>query len=186
VDERFLLLLKDPGIFPFLCAIDAELAEREQAKGCPRCGSHQFHCGDYPRKPRGCPEAFREAFATRLSVCCAGCRKRVTSPSVRFLGQRVYVAPVLALVFPRGSSSGHWLSRELGVPVRTVDRWRAWWRGAFRWTPFWQRHRADFVQLCEEQLPANVLERFEADSLVQRLLLFLRFLSPLSTRVLHA
>jgi hypothetical protein len=180
------LLLKDPGIFPFLLAIDEELLQREVAKGCPRCGGRKFHRGDFPRKPRGCPERFSGDFAERLSVCCARCRKRVTSPSVRFLGQRVYVAPVLALVSPRGASSRNWLSKELSIPVRTVDRWRAWWRRDFRSSAFWQLKRADFVEISEEQFPRSILERFQAANLVHRLLLFLRFLSPLSTRVLHA
>ena len=181
-----LLLLKDPGIFPFLMRIDEELAQREQAKGCPRCGSGDFHCGDYPRKPRGCPERFREAFSRRLSVCCARCRKRLTAPSVRFLGQRVYVEPALALVSPRGSSSANGLSQELGVPVRTIQRWRAWWRRQFRSTPFWQMRRAHFVEISEEKFPTSMLERFQAASHVQQLLLFLRFLSPLSTRAVYA
>lgn len=183
MDERFLLLLKDPGIFPFLMAIDEDLAQRERAKGCPRCGSSDFHCGDYPRKPRGCPERFLEAFSRRLSVCCASCRKRLTPPSVRFLGQRVYVGPALALVSPRGLSGANGLSRSLGVPVRTVQRWRVWWRRQFRSTPFWQMRRAHFVEVSEEEFPASMLERFQADSHVQQLLLFLRFLSPLSNRV---
>jgi hypothetical protein len=186
MDEKFLLLLKDPGIFPFLMRIDEELAQREQAKGCSRCGSRDFHCGDYPRKPRGCPERFLEAFSTRLSVCCANCRKRLTPPSVRFLGQRVYIGPALALVSPRGSCSANGLSRDLGVPGRTVQRWRVWWRRQFRSTPFWQMRRARFVEISEEELPTSMLERFQADSHLQQLLLFLRFLSPLSSRVSYA
>lgn len=183
---ELLLLLKEPGIFPFLATIDEELAALERAKGCARCGSRQFHCGDYPRKPRGCPAVFREAFGKRLSICCARCRKRLTPPSVRFFGRRVYVAPALALVSPRGTSSGPCLSRELGVPVRTVQRWRRWWREGFRVSPFWQLRRADFVQVCEEGVPASLLERFQAQSLAERLLLFLRFLSPLSTSAAYA
>ena len=41
-----------------------------------------------------------EAQCLRLSFCCdrEGCRKRVTPPSVRFLGRKVYLAAVMILI----------------------------------------------------------------------------------------
>jgi hypothetical protein len=105
--------------------------------------------------------------------------------SVRFLGRRVYLAALFVLVSPRGTNSASWLTTHLGVPARTVDRWRAWWRRDFCSTPFWQLKRADFVEICEQQLPASILDRFQADSPLQRLLLFLRFLLPSNCRVLN-
>ncbi len=82
----------------FLFTIDKDLAETARKKGC-RCGGH-LHCAHYPRKPRGTPEQLTEAQCVRLSFCCDrdGCRKRVTPPSVRFLGRKVYLGAVVVLV----------------------------------------------------------------------------------------
>lgn len=47
-----------------------------------------------------CAAAVEPHYRKRLSFCCArpGCRRRVTPPSVRFLGRRLYVAAVVVLV----------------------------------------------------------------------------------------
>ena len=56
-----------------------ELAAQVRADGC-RCGG-ALHRADYPRKPRGCPVDVRPDFLSRLSFCCALCRRRSTSTS---------------------------------------------------------------------------------------------------------
>jgi hypothetical protein len=177
-------LLQDPGLYPMLVAIDEELTAATRAQGCSHCGA-KLHEGGFPRKPRGCPARYRAAFSWRTSLDCSRCRQRTMPASVRFLSRRVYLAAVFVLVSPCGTSSASWLTRHLGVPIRTVDRWRAWWRSEFRSTPFWQLKRAHFVEICEQQLPQSILERFQAESPLQRLLLFLRFLLPLNGRVLN-
>jgi hypothetical protein len=177
-------VLQDPGLYAMLIAIDEELTATKRARGCPHCGA-KLHDGGFPRKPRGCPARYRAAFSRRTSLDCSRCRQRTMPASVRFLSRRVYLAAVFVLVSPRGTTTASWLTKHLGIPVRTVDRWRAWWRHDFRSTPFWQLERAHFVEICEQYLPGSILERFQADSPLQRLLLFLRFLLPLSTRVLH-
>ena len=68
-----------------LKGIDLELSRRSIARGCQLCGG-PLHVADYPRKPRGVPEAVDEAFSTRYSACCGHCRRRCTPPSVRFQG----------------------------------------------------------------------------------------------------
>jgi hypothetical protein len=174
------LVLKDPGLYPLLVAIDEELAAETRALGCKHCGS-KLHEGGFPRKPRGCPARVQAVFAWRTSYDCSSCRGRTMPPSVRFLHRRVYVATVFALVSPRGNASTSWLSKQLQVPVRTVDRWRRWWREDFARTPLWQALRGQFLPPPEAQtLPAGLLERLRGVSPAQRLTRLLRLLVPLS------
>jgi hypothetical protein len=87
-------LFADARLYDYLLVLDRELSERARHAGCPRCAG-RLHSASYPRKPRGGP---RGAHARRFSLCCARCRKRVTPPSVRFLGRRVYYGVVVVLV----------------------------------------------------------------------------------------
>ena len=82
----------------FLFAVDQDLAETARKQGCP-CGG-RLHCANYLRKPRGTPDQLPEPQRLRLSFCCDrdGCRKRVTPPSVRFLGRKVYLGAVVILI----------------------------------------------------------------------------------------
>ena len=121
-------LLQDPKFLTLLLRIDHEFAAQCRADGCP-CGG-DLHRADYPRKPRGCPRSMRGAYSSRLSFCCAVCRKRSTSLSVRFLGRRVYLALAVVLVSGSRSAStptGVRLGAELGVARQTLQRWQAWW-----------------------------------------------------------
>ena len=175
-------LLQDPAFFFLLLRIDEELASKARASGCS-CGG-VLHSARYPRKPRGCPAQVREHYGWRFSFCCARCDRRATPASVRFLGRRVYVGVVLTLVSSTGSATAQHLAQQLGVSVRTLNRWREWWRRDFLRTPFWQSMRARFTAPApSEGVPQSLLERFDADSVAQRRVLLLRFLAPLSTRV---
>jgi hypothetical protein len=79
-------LLLDSTFHRLLLAIDRELAETTRQKGCP-CGG-VLHLSNYPRSPLGLPAQFRPDYDMRFSFCCDACRKRITSPSVRFFGRR--------------------------------------------------------------------------------------------------
>ena len=81
-------LPRSASFWSFLLAVDEDLAEKTRKKGCP-CGG-RLHCANYLRKPRGTPDQLPEPQRLRLSFCCDrdGCRKRVTPPSVRFLGRK--------------------------------------------------------------------------------------------------
>ncbi|MBS4020122.1 MAG: hypothetical protein KGZ68_18005 [Dechloromonas sp.] len=175
------VLLQDPNFFHLLLRIDEELAREARAGGCA-CGG-VLHRANYPRKPRGCPSAVRSDFAARLSFCCAACRKRTTSRSVRFLGRRVYLALAVVLGSARHAGQNPAAARlagTLAVPVRTLQRWRAWWREQFPRTALWQARGAHFLPpVAIERCPASLLERFAGDAAPQ-LLRLLVFLTPLT------
>ncbi len=179
-------LLRDSTFFLFLLAVDRDLAKQVRAKGCPHCGS-ALHFGRYARKPRGIPQGLPPEYDLRESLCCSadGCRKRVRPPSLRFFGRRVYVGPVfvLACVMIHGITEKRAaMLRELvGVTIRTLARWRTWWRKAFPNTTFWRAARARFAPPVDESLlPASLLERFCQPAASDHLLTVLRFLGPLT------
>jgi hypothetical protein len=159
-------VLQDPAFFHFLTRIDEDFAAATRLGRCRGCEG-ALHVADYPRKPRGCPAAVREDYSWRLSFTCGRCDGRATSPSVRFAGRRVYLAVVLMLSSPRGSSSGQALCDLLSIPARTLKRWRTWWRKDFPLTPFWQSMRERFMPpVGTEQLPhsiAPLLQQMIAD-----------------------
>jgi hypothetical protein len=122
-------------------------------------------------------------YSSRLSFCCAVCRKRATSLSVRFLGRRVYLA--LAVVLVSGSrtastSTGVRLGAELGVARQTLQRWQAWWVEQFPLTPLWRATCARFMPpVLEAHLPVELIARF-AGPAHEALLRLLIWLSPVS------
>lgn len=174
-------ILQDPKFFRLLLCIDQELAGELKAGGCA-CGG-VLHRADYPRKPRGCHAEVRSQFESRWSFCCNRCRKRSTSMSVRFLGRRVYlaVAVVIASVQRAGSSApAAQLALALSVPVRTLERWRGWWRAQFPLTALWRGAGGRFMPpVASGDLPASALERF-AGTPAQSMRHFLMFLTPLT------
>ncbi len=121
----------------------------------------------------------RGEYSSRLSFCCALCRKRSTSLSVRFLGRRVYLA--LAVVLVSGSrtastSTGVRLGAELGVAPQTLQRWQAWWIEQFPLTPLWRAQCARFMPpVPQAQLPGELIARFAgpAHEALMRLLIWL-------------
>jgi hypothetical protein len=178
-------LFSTPSFFRLLLSIDQDIASTARQAGC-QCGG-TLHRAAYPRKPRGVPAQERDRFITRLSFCCASCRKRTTPASVRFLGRRVYVGLVLTLVSQRKLTprAMHPVLQALSISRRTLDRWRQWWREDFRLTPLWQLGRARFIPpVVESELPESLRHRFEIADHDNQFTQLLRFLSPLSTRIL--
>lgn len=173
-------LFADERLYDYLLAIDRELAEQARRAGCPRC-TGRLHAASYPRKPRGGLRRWRDgAHARRLSLCCACCRKRVTPPSVRFLGRRVYYGVVVVLACARALTRARLDELEglLGVDRRTVQRWRRWWRETLVRSPWWRVARARFLPPLEERrLPSALLARFAAADPVQRMVEVLAFLA---------
>jgi len=179
-------VLSDSRFYAALTRFDQDLAAQVRAAGCG-CGG-RLHSARYPRKPRGGPPDLGREYEWRLSFCCAeeSCRRRVTPASVRYLGRRVYLGVVVVLVsaMEQGLSLRRVaaLNHHLGIGLRTLRRWRQWWRSAFTGSPFWRGARGRFVPpVCESVLPQALIERF-GGSAAERVLSVLAFLSPLTTR----
>lgn len=178
-------LLGDEQFLSWLLSCDRDLAEAARQLGCPECGG-RLHQSNFPRKPRGGPPATDPQQDQRFSFCCCedGCRHRVTPPSLRFLGRRVYLATVVILtqVLRSGASPARVseLEQLVGASARTLRRWRRWWQTTFAASRFWQAARG---QLCDRldprELPHALLDRFGGDARA-RLHGLLRFLSPIS------
>lgn len=180
--------LVDARVWMLLLRADRELAAEARAGGCA-CGG-RLHSARYRRKPRrrGLPEELRAEYGWRESLCCARCRKRLTPPSLRFLGRRVYLGALVVLVsaMTGGVTAARWARVEalVGVSLRTLQRWRAWWLRSFRRTAFWKGARGRLVPAVEEsRLPASLLDRFTTPSerAGDGLVRCLRFLSPITT-----
>lgn len=177
-------LLTDARFHASLLKLDQEAAAAARAGGCPRC-SGSLHTSNFPRKPRGGPPLPAE-HDIRLSLCCSrdGCRSRVTPPSMRFLGRRVYWAAVVILVSSLRNGPTPTLMRRLqelvGMSRRTVESWCKWWRSAFCEGDFWREASGAFVPpVSATSLPSSLHARFTGDE-EKRLLGVLRFLGPIT------
>ena len=171
----------------FLFSVDQDLAQSAREKTCP-CGG-RLHRANYPRKPRGAEDLPKD-YSYRFSFCCArdGCRKRVTPPSVRFLGRKVYLFAVVVLVsaMRQGPSPRRvrTLSQLFGADRRTIARWQVFWREYVPQTPFWKSARGRLSATADIIiLPWSLLEAFlGGDNPCQQWGQLLRFLSPITTR----
>ena len=178
------IFFSDARFHTALLEADRQLASEAQARGCIVCGG-TLHAAHFPRKPRGGPPLPSE-HDVRLSFCCGrdGCRKRVTPPSLRFLGRRVYFATVvvLASVLRHGPTPTRMrrLQELVGVSRRTVERWCRWWRTAFVEDPFWRVISAALMPpVGVALLPSSLLDRFDGDN-ETRLVALLRCLGPIT------
>ena len=113
-------LLADAGFFQRLRSLDFEVFATVKAQPCRLCGG-KLDTSHFPRKPRGAGEQEEQ----RFSLCCRteGCRRRVTPPSLRFLGRKVFSAWVVILVLDFGREMG----LERFISRRTLSRWRQFW-----------------------------------------------------------
>ena len=170
----------------FLLAVDQDLAETIRTQGCS-CGG-RLHFANYLRKPRGTPIQLPKEQRLRLSFCCDrdGCRKRVTPPSVRFLGPKVFLGPIVILISAMRQGPTPRRVRELFARFRadrrTIARWQVFWRDLFPQTPFWKLARARLVPLVEIiTLPYSLVDFFLArHHRCRGWMLLLRFLSPIT------
>jgi hypothetical protein len=135
-------LLQEVRLYLRLQQQDDDLATEARAAGC-HCGG-RLHSARYRRKPRGGPAGIGDEYGRRWSFCCAeeGCRRRVTPPSVRFLGRKVYLGAVVVVLaaLRQTASAVRFASvrRYIGVSWRTLRRWAAWWRDDFASGRFWK------------------------------------------------
>lgn len=171
----------------FLYEVDRDLAETRRKQGCPCCRG-RLDSANYPRKPRGGPDNLPEVYRLRLSFCCDrdGCRKRVTPPSVRFLGRKVYLAAIVVLISamrqgPSPRRTGD-LAKLFGADPKTIARWQAFWRDLFPQTHFWKTARARIVPVITlAALPYSLLDPFLGDGdPAEGWGRLLRFLAPIT------
>lgn len=147
----------------FLFSVDQDLAQTTREKACS-CGG-RLHRADYPRKPRGSDD-LPEDYTYRFSFCCArdGCRKRVTPPSVRFLGRKVYLFAVVVLLSAMRQGPSPRRVRELsqlcGADRRTIARWQVFWRELVPQTPFWKSARGRLPPMTATILPRSLVDAF--------------------------
>ena len=88
-------------------------------------------------------------------------------------------------ISPPGGASGQALCDLFSIPIRTLKRWRTWWREDFPRTSFWLSVRERFMPpVVTAQLPLSLLERFDAGEMTDRLTQALRFIAPLNTPVM--
>jgi hypothetical protein len=178
----------DTSFLQMLLIIDEQLlaeTRRQLGNTCRYCGG-PLHRGDYPRKPRGLPDELEALYATRFSLCCGwrDCRRRVTPPSVRFLGRKVYVGALVFLAVLRLVITGtrRLADRVLGVPGKTVRRWSRWWRGGFCESDWWRVQRGRFAPAVDTgKLPLSLLERFAGQGEAEKLKRALLFVAPITT-----
>ncbi len=179
--------LTDSRFYRFLFQIDQDIATDVQRGGCLHCGG-SLHVSCYPRKPRGIGSAWDESYDYRLSFCCAedDCRRRVTPPSVRFLGRKVYLGVMVVLI----TAMAHGLTperrklliEELDLCTQTLCRWRKWWREIFPLSRCWRAQKGNFMPPIEpDEFPGAVLGRLNGKDLRLRLCRFLLLLAPMTT-----
>jgi hypothetical protein len=179
-------LFREPNFWLFLLSVDRELAETAHQKACP-CGG-RLHRANYPRKPRGGPKDLPEQYRLRFSFCCDrdACRKRMTPPSVRFLGPKVYLAAVVILVSAMRHGPSPRRVRELstrfGAHRRTIARWLVFWKELFPHTEFWRGKSGRFMPPVDiAALPQSLLDRLlGTDDPCQGWGRLLKFLSPIT------
>jgi hypothetical protein len=177
-------LLADARFYELLLAFDRDIAVAARAVGCARCGG-VLHSARFRRKPRGGPAGLGEAYDQRLSFCCASdlCRKRMTPPSFRFFGRKVYLGAVVVLVsaMRQGAIAARQLCETVGVGRRTIARWREWWRRAFVASPFWREVSAAFMPpVDQERPPVSVLERAFSGVAAEQLIAVRVWLLPIT------
>ncbi len=185
VEQTIEEILRDTRFYDLLLGFDRQMAEAAHAGRCPKCGA-ALHWGSWERKPRGGSVDLEPLHRLRFSLCCAadGCRKRETPGSLRFLGRKVYFGAMVVLISAMQSGLNPERMKRLkalvGVSRRTVLRWRDWWHTVFAMSPYWRAHRGLAPSAGTMDLPASLLKSF-AGATLERLILMLRFLVPITT-----
>lgn len=168
---------------------EADLAARDRVRsaGCLYDCGGRLDVANYPRKARGLDDAAEHAghYDVRLSLCCSrdGCRRRVTPPSVRFLGRRVFVAVLVIVSSMMTAETLESLPPASPSPSRqTRGRWRSFWREKLATSAMYIELIGSRMSpaLDPRSLPDAMLDRFEGE-LEVRLESMLRMLSPWTT-----
>ncbi len=99
----YLPLLQNSRLYEFLFDVDQDLAGETRRAKCRFCRA-VVHSACYARNPRGLRAGVHPgpAHRIRFSFCSSAdsCPRRHTPPSVRFLGPKVYLGVMVALLTP--------------------------------------------------------------------------------------
>lgn len=175
------LFLSDVKFYELLFLVDKDLAEKARSKKCLFCG-HTVHQANYFRKPRGGPEIPEDDFNLRFSFCCYLCRKRLTPPSFRFLGRRIYLGAVFVLISAMlyGASSKRLekLKEFCGANLKTLERWRKYWVEIFPRNDLWRTFspRVAIMKMKSASVVRQLFQIFRRTSLLGTLRRILGFL----------
>ena len=179
--QRF---LTDVKFYELLLAFDRDLAETAREGRCIFCGN-SLHQANYFRKPRGGPEIPDDDFNLRFSFCCYSCRKRLTPPSIRFLGRRVYLGAVFVLISAMLYGASPKRLKELqkfcGANLKTLERWRTYWAETFPRTAHWKAFspRVALMKMKSASVIRQLFQIFREMTLMGTLKLILGFLVSL-------
>lgn len=178
-------VLDDPRLYRFLCEVDADLAAKVRAAGCPQCGA-ALHSARYPRQIRGIAMQAASGHEYRASFCCSrdDCRRRLTPPSVRFLGRKHFLSAVVLLVSAARYGARPRLAQAMrsayGVSHSTLARWQRWWRETIPATAFWAVARTRLIPPIDAgRVPVELVTRFDATAALEKLVASLRFIAML-------
>ena len=180
-------LLLNTIFYNSLFALDLQIAHQYQQSHCPFCGG-KLHRAHYWRSPLGVPIDVCENYSLRFSYCCAseGCRKRLTTPSMRFLSRKQYSSVIILVIFMLKSKTDESKVEEINLlinaslSVETVRRWRRYWVNKVT-----QSHTftiAAFTHKTALSMPSSLLAQFKKNA-EQSLALALKWLLPLTTGV---
>jgi hypothetical protein len=148
----------DDAFFQRLREMDRELFLRLKQSGCSHCKGGPLDTSNYQRKIRG----MGEEAELRFSLCCRkeGCRRRLTPPSLRFLGRRVHAAFRIIL----GLEFRELLVIQPRIARQTLARWRNFWREELIESSSFMRWAR-----AEARLPAGVHDSPSLLSILQAL-----------------
>lgn len=155
--------------FEFLYKTDQDLAKKTKEKGCRICGS-KVHVANYMRKPRGIGD-LADDFSLCFSFCCSrdGCRKRALAQSIRFFGRVVYWGVHMVLISAMLNGRSPELKKimsEFNVDIKTLKRWRQWWKDFFPRTTFWKKLKGELreeVELFPQGL-LMILQKYNSEN----------------------
>ncbi|MDA9981397.1 hypothetical protein N9H39_01370 [Gammaproteobacteria bacterium] len=167
----------DLRLYAVLLKIDKDLAAETREKGCPHCGG-VLHSACHPRKLKKPSVPHDGKQIVRFSFCCSadGCRRRITSPSVRFLGRKRYLSVVVVLLGAMCRKLTQRRAEELeklaGVSRRTLFRWQRWWQEAFPASRFRNNMGIGAVAVFNAltNSPVKLLAATRRDAVVKNLL----------------
>jgi hypothetical protein len=180
-------LLNDRAFHGLLFRYDADIAQSVHGQDCPVPGCDgKLHYANYQRHPKGAQEPLAQEQCVRFSLCCSkrNSRIRVTPPSLRFLGPKVYLAVMVVLIAALrcGPTPERMrvLQDEAGLDERTVRRWKRWWEEMVPASAAWQAGAGTIHCSADlKGMPLSVLKTF-LGSLGEKVGRLLRFLALLT------